>query len=178
MTYALVAVLAVVGLGVLLVRMSRDAAQRPPPPPMPEPADRTLADWRRDFEDARSDPDRAYWADCPCCGAPSYADEGGCDICGWMDGDDEALAQSRANFAHHGLVDSPEEMAEWGELPPTDEERAIVNRLMDLCDAAPAGRQPGAEYWERFQALTWELEAERDRRLQAAQQASAADDDN
>jgi hypothetical protein len=174
MTFWIVAVAAVAGLAGLLVRMSREV--EPPPPPMPAPADRTLADWRRAFDDLADDPDRTWWADCACCGAPSYDRDAGCDICGWMEGEGEPLEQSRANFTRHGVVDSPEDMAEWGEIPPSDEERAIVNQIMELCDAAPAGRQPGMEYWERFQSLTWALEAERDRRLQAAQDASAGQD--
>jgi hypothetical protein len=159
---------AIAGLAALAVRMAREVQSAPP---MPEPALRTLADWRRDRESAVLDArDRRHWTMCACCGAPTYDPHGGCGLCGWAKG--EPLDRSRENFARYGAADTPEEMAEWGELPPTDEERAIVRRVLDLCARAPAGRQPGAEFWAEFDRLADDLAGLRDQRFFAAQEAS------
>jgi hypothetical protein len=159
--------IAVGGLAVLAVRMSRAVR---PAPPLPEPALRTLADWRRVHESALDARDRRHWDMCACCGAPTYDPHGGCGLCGWARG--EPLDRARENLARYGTVDAPEEMARWGELPPTDEERAVIRQVLDLCAGAPAGRAPGAEFWSRFEALARELGALRERRLADAQQAA------
>jgi hypothetical protein len=161
--------MAVAGLAALAVRMSR--ALRPAPP-MPEPALRTLADWRRVRESALDPRERRDWIVCACCGAPTYDPHGGCGLCGWAEG--EPLERARENFALFGTIDTPEEMAQWGELPPTDEERAVVRQVVELCARAAPGQEPGAEFWSGFDALAHALGELRDQRLADAQQAARA----
>lgn len=168
-------------LGVWMLRSMLSA------PPMPRPALRTLADWRREHEaalDARDlsrdrwviaalDPrSPGEWVICACCGAPTYDPRGACGLCGWAEG--EPLDRSRDNFARYGIIDTPEDMAQWGELPPTDDERAVITQVLELCARAPAGRQPGTKFWSEFNALMHTPERFRHQRFQAAQQPDAS----
>ena len=157
---------ALAGLAALAVKMSRSVRT---PPPMPEPALRTLADWRRDRESALDAHARTFWAECACCGAPTYDPRGGCTLCGW---EGEPLEESRANLARYGSVDTPEQMAEWGELPPTPEERGLIRRILDLCAGAPRGQSPDAGFWAELDRLETTLAELREQRLRAAQQAA------
>lgn len=163
---------AIAGLAALAVRMSRAVQSAPP---MPEPALRTLADWRRVRESALDARARRNWALCACCGAPTYDPRGGCGLCGWAQG--EPLDRARENLARYGTVDTPEEMAQWGELSPTEQERAVVRQVVELCARAVPGHDPGPEFWSRFDALAAALAELRDQRLADAQQAARASRD-
>lgn len=169
----IVAAVAVVGLAALLVWMSRGV--RSAAPPIPEPSARTLADWRRVREAALDGDDRCDWTMCACCGAPTYDPHGGCGLCGWAEG--EPLDRSRAHFAAYGTIDTPEEMAGWGELPPGDEEVAVIRRIVDLSAAAPRGEDPGAAFWGEFDGLWHALEAARERRMDASRKAARFGDE-
>ncbi|HYW12365.1 MAG TPA: hypothetical protein VE871_10410 [Longimicrobium sp.] len=137
----------------------------------PEPV-RTLAYWRRDFERILHPRDRVPWVECACCGVPAYRKGVGCDLCG-ADGD-EPMPSMRAHVEEHGTVHTPEEMAAWGELPPDEEERALVRAIMQLCDFVPGRDEPRNEFWEQFITLFESLEAVRARRLDASQRAFPA----
>lgn len=164
----ILAIVALAGLAAFALHLARST---PDPEPLPDPALRTLADWRREHELVLDAEDRTRWMDCACCGAPTFHTPAGCDLCGAEDGG--SPEEMRARFRQYGTVHTPEEMASWAELPPGDEEVALVNSILDLCDSAPAGR-PGYEFWERFHELRDELQTLRDARIEASQQAYAA----
>lgn len=168
MLILMLAVVALTGLAVFAVHLARSTAD---PEPLPDPALRTLADWRRDRESMLDERDRTRWMDCACCGAPTFRAPAGCDLCGAEDGG--SPEEMRARFEQYGTVHTPEEMATWAELPPGDEEIALINSILDLCDSAPAGR-PGYGFWERFEEMSDALRALRDERIAASQRAYAA----
>lgn len=135
---------------------------------------RTLAYWRRDFDRILHPQDRVPWLDCPGCGVPAFREGGGCDLCGAES--EEPMPSMREHVEEHGTVHTPEEMASWGELPPDEEECALVREIMELCDFVPGENEPRNEFWEQFIGLFERLHALRERRAEASQRAFAARD--
>lgn len=116
----------------------------------------TLAEYRNFLAGLTDvDPD-VEWADCPCCGSPTFdvaSPLPDCVVCGWLhdpSATPEAIQRARDNFRVHATADPTQYSEEWFGPPPGEREVASIRAIVAASDAAREGTMALPDAWSEI----------------------------
>ena len=132
----------------------------------------------RNFMDGLVEAD-VEWADCPCCGSPTFdlaSPLPDCVVCGWLhdpSATPEAIERARENFAVHATADPTQYSEEWFGPPPGEREVAAKRAIAAASDAAREGTMELPDAWSEILGQLAVLEEESGKRIDALERRFA-----
>jgi hypothetical protein len=139
----------------------------------------TLAEYRNLLNGMTQVGPDVEWADCPCCGSPTFdvaSPLPDCVVCGWLhdpSATPEAIQQARDNFAVHGTADPQQYSEEWFGPPPGEREIASARAIVAASDAAREGTMELPDAWSTICEQLVVLEEEAGKRIDALERRFA-----
>ncbi|HEX8211925.1 MAG TPA: hypothetical protein VF584_17245 [Longimicrobium sp.] len=121
------------------------------------------------------------WADCPCCGCPTFDAASplpDCGVCDWLhdpSATPQAIERARKNFAVHGTADPLQYTEEWFGPPPGAREIASRRAIVAASDAARAGTMELPDAWSTILEQLAVVDEEAGKRIDALERRFAED---